>query len=340
MKLLCYADLQATDGDELCFNRPNTTLQHYRVEKFFDDIARIYAEHGCKGIIDLGDTTDDRSSIPMTTLEVLGTGMAKLPDGEHWKLTGNHEQFLRDTTINNRRLFDHRFIVVDDRRIQMMGDWAAFFISYPADHDELTKWLIREARRFKCPKILFGHFQVVGAYYQSGTALTGVPLEALKPFNLCLLGHIHIPQAVTPKIHYIGSPFQQDWGETEQNKRVGVVNTETMTVEWIPLTGYPEYRSISLKEFTSDAAFEGEHRYRVTLNSHEEAEAFFRHPHFNRASAHYNYDETPSEQAAENTDWSFEGTCRRYLKSVPPKKVGIDLSDDEMIDLTDQIVKG
>lgn len=338
MKLLCYADLQATDGDELCFGRPNTTLQHYRVERFFDDMARIYAEHDCDGVVDLGDTTDDRSSIPIPTLEFLGSGMAKLPEGDRWKITGNHEQYLRDTTVNNRRLFDHSFHVIDGRQIQMMGDWAAFFASYPADHGELTDWLVKEARRIRAPKILFGHFQVEGAFYQAGKAMTGVPLDALQPFSLVLLGHIHIPQSLTPKVHYVGSPFQQDWGETGQTKRVGIVNTNTMKVEWVPLTGYPEYRVVTLDEFKKLSEQQTEHRYRVKLNSHEETEQFFQHPHFNRATAEYNYDETPAEPGAENQDWSFEGTCRRYLKMVPPAKVGIELSNDEMLEMTKLIV--
>lgn len=342
MKLLCYADLQATDGDELCFTQPNVTLQHYRVEKFFVDMARIYEQHHCDGVIDLGDTTDDRSSIPMPTLEVLGGGIARLPDGEHWKLTGNHEQYLRDTTVNNRRLFEHRFNVVDGRQIQNMGGWCAFFVSYPADHAELAQWLLREGRKVRAsgvPTALFGHFQVEGAYFQNGRALTGIPLEALAPFDLVMLGHIHLPQAVSAKIYYVGSPFQQDWGEVGQTKRVGIVNTKTMTVEWVPLTGYPEYRQVTLDQFVKLADERSEHRYRVNLNSHDESEAFFRHPHFNRATAQYNYDETPSEQVLENPDWSFEGICRRYLKSVPPAKVGIELTDDEMMEMTDHIVK-
>ena len=343
MKLLCYADLQATDGDELCFTRPNTTLQHYRVEKFFDDAARIYTEHGCKGVVDLGDTTDDRSSIPIPTVEYLGSGMAKLPEGDRWKITGNHEQYLRDTTVNNRRLFEHWFHVVDGRQIQMMGDWAAFFVSYPADHAELTEWIIKETRRIRGPKILFGHFQVEGAFYQAGRAMTGVPLKVLEPFSLALLGHIHIPQALTPKVHYVGSPFQQDWGETGQTKRVAIVNTNTMTVEWVPLTGYPEYKMVTMAEFEQiifDDTPGGslEHRYRVKLNSHEEAERFFQHPHFNRATAEYNYDETPPDQTEGDQDWSFEGTCRRYLKMVPPTKVNIDLSDEEMLEMTKLII--
>jgi len=339
MRILCYADLQATDGDELCFTQPNVTLQHYRVERFFNDVARIYKEYDCDEIVDLGDTTDDRTSIPWPTVEVLGAGIAKLPGDKHWKLTGNHEQYLRDISVNNRRLFEHRFHVVDDRRIQMMGDWAAFFVSYPADHLEVAEWILRELPRFRGPKILFGHFQTEGAFFNNSTALTGVPKSVLQKFNLVLLGHIHIPQAVTTKIHYVGSPFQQDWGEANQQKRVGIVDTDTMTVEWVPLEGYPEYRSVTMPEFLKVADEKSEHRYKVTLSSHEETEAFFRHPRFNRATAHYNYDETPVEQGAEQKDWSFEGTCRRYLQTVAPSNSGIELNDDEMIEVTNHVLR-
>ena len=163
-------------------------------------------------------------------------------------------------------------------------------------------------------------------------------LLALILAALTLLGHIHVPQAVTPKIHYVGSPFQQDWGETGQNKRVGIVDTDAMTIEWVEMTGYPHYEVVCLEDFKLLAERPDEHRYRVTLNSHEEAEEFFRHPRFNRATAEYKYDETPAEQAGVNADWSFEGTLRRYLKTVPPGKVGIEMSDDEMIEITQQII--
>jgi len=339
MKLLCYADLQATDGDALCFTQPNVMLQHYRVARFFDDLSRIYREHGCAGVIDLGDTTDDRSSIPWPTVEALGAGMAKIPKGDHWKLTGNHEQYLRDISVNNRRLFDHTFKVVDDRRIQGMGDWTAFFVSYPASYLEVAEWLLRELPRFRGPKLLFGHFQVEGAFFNNSTALTGVPKSVLQKFNLVMLGHIHIPQSVTPKIHYVGSPFQQDWGEANQSKRVGIVDTNQMTVEWVPLTGYPEYRAVSFAEFAKVADEVSEHRYKVTLSSHEETESFFRHPRFNRATAIYSYDETPVQPGAEIKDWTFEGMCRRYLQTVPPSNNGIDLSDAEMLDVTAHLLK-
>jgi len=338
MRLLVFGDLQATNGSELCFNTPNMTLQHYRVSKFYEDISRIYPEYKCDGIVDLGDTTDDRSSIPMDTLEVVGSGMEKLPEGWRWKITGNHEQLQKHGGVNNRYMFKHAFHVVDDRRIKPMNSWTAFFASYPADHSELAGWLLKEARAVRGPKVLFGHFQAIGAFYKSGTAMTGIPKESLDPFALVMLGHIHAPQSLTPKVHYVGSPFQQDWGEAGQNKRVGIVDTSDMSVEWVPLTGYPEYRSVTLAEFKELYRENEEHRYKVILSSHEETEEFFRMPQFNRATAEYSYDETATETVTTSSDWSFEGICRRYIQTVPLSKVGIELTEDEMIDATKLII--
>jgi hypothetical protein len=40
MKLLLFADLQATDGDVKCFTVPDRRLQEWRVEKFLDVLYR------------------------------------------------------------------------------------------------------------------------------------------------------------------------------------------------------------------------------------------------------------------------------------------------------------
>jgi len=142
MRLLVYADLHATDGDELSFTKPTITLQHYRIEKFFIDLRAIYDQFQCNGVIDLGDMTGDRSAIPVPTIEVLGTGLDLIPDST-WniKLIGNHEQWMRNGSINVRRLFDHKFTVVNDHKIFNFDGWTAFFCSYPASHDELAEWI-------------------------------------------------------------------------------------------------------------------------------------------------------------------------------------------------------
>ena len=340
MRILVYSDLQADIGGERLFNDPTCSLRLWCVEKFYRDLQRIYTEHKCHALYDLGDTFDDRTAIDIPTINTVIKGLEWLPPGNnHVRLIGNHDQYQKNGSIHNGRLLSQYFNTIDKRRIQMMDNWAAFFVSYPADHLETAEWLLKEASRIDCPKLLFGHFQVEGAFLNNSTTLTGIPKSTLQKFDLVMLGHIHIPQAVTPKIHYIGSPFQQDWGETNQQKRVGIVDTSTLTVQWVPLEGYPEYRSVTLEDFNRVENEANEHRYRVILNSHEETEAFFRHPHFNRATAQYSYDETKTDQAVTNHDWTFEGTCRRYLELVPPSKNGIEITHDEMLEVIPHIIK-
>ena len=335
MKLLCFADLQATDGSEMCYTLPGHTLQHIRVSHFFDDLVRLYRDQRCDGIVDCGDTTDDRSAIPMPTLQCIGIGLDKLGSfrGINFKLTGNHEQFQRDTSIDNRWLFRHNFTVISDRAVERVDGVTCFFCAYPKDHTELAQWIKNESVKVRGRKILFGHFQVKGAFLNHAKTSSGIPLEVLHGFDLVVLGHIHQPQALSDRIYYVGSPFQQDWGETGQKKRVLVVDTERLKVTSIPLEGYPEYRSVSLPVFKEITQQASEHRYRVILKSHAETEDFFNHPAFHRAIAEYAYDTNEPEdgQPEPEKDWTFTGTLRRYLKQVPPSGAGINLSDDEML---------
>lgn len=342
MRFLIYADLQATDGSDVCFLNPAKTLQHYRMEKFFADMRRIYAEQKCGGVIDLGDTTDDRTSITWPTVELLGANLNQFPSSDwNFKLTGNHEQYLRNAEINNRRLFEHKFNVVDGCEIFQFGSYMAFFCSFTEDYAGLTHWIVEGLKEYKnYPKLLFGHFQVVGARMNSGIALHGVPVDILKHFNLCLLGHVHIPQTIGNCIHYVGSPFQQDWGEAGEAKRVGVLDTEDCTVEWIPMRGYPEDDQVTLDEFKVASQHKTENRFKVTLTSHAEAEDFFRHPCFHQAEPVYTYEEGLPEEQQIQEDWSFEGTAKRYIALIPPKAAGIEVEDAELLEIGKMIASG
>lgn len=332
MKFLIYGDLQATDGDSVCFHDPSTSLQHWRVERFFKDIEKLATEHGCEGIIDLGDTTDDRSSIPLTTIDVIGRGLKRLEQfEENHKLIGNHEQFLRDTSVDNRQLFAHTFQVHPGNLILKMHGVDHFFCSYPASYKELADWL--SGWTTPGPRVLFGHFQVKGTRTNSGISLDGIPLELLSHnFDLVVLGHIHASHALADNVSYLGSPFQQDWGEQGQKKYVGIYDTSTVRMELVEMTGYPVYRTVTYPEFL-EQPFDSEDRYRVQLASHEETELFFQHPQFKRGEPVYIYDASgeSGEELKVESDWSFEAVTRRYMDVIVPEKVGIDLDPDEMV---------
>ena len=346
MKLLVFADLQAHDGDERCFNQPNVSLQTFRVRQFFEDLKRIYDEHGCSGLVDLGDLTDDRSAIPVPVIDTVMAGLEPFPVSEHnFKLIGNHEQFLRDTSVDSGRMYTHIFRVVSQTAGLNIDGALYVFASYPENHEELAKELARVAKQNRATKkVLFGHFQAVGASMNSGETLSGVPREVLDLYDVVLLGHIHLPQSIGFKIHYVGSPFQQNWGEAMQEKRVAIFDTKTLLVTWVPLQGYPRYIHASLDVFKSTYKEEDEDRWKVTLNSLAETEEFFALPYSARAEAVYNYNYKESTQENEepqpDRDWGFDASLKRWVERIPPSTVGIELANEELIEIGRQIATG
>lgn len=341
MKLLVYADLQAHDGDERCFGDAGTSLQLYRVRKFFADLYDVYTEHECEGLVDLGDTTDDRSSIPVPVIDAVLGGLERFPASPwNFKIMGNHEQFVRDTSLDSGRLYGKFFEVFNRVEVRESGSTVYVFASYPDNHDQLAARLAEILRGYKGHrKVLFGHFQAVGATMPTGEALTGIPKAILNQFTVAMLGHIHLPQAVGKSIHYVGSPFQQHWGEAGQPKRVGVLDLGTLTITWVPMDGYPQYRMVSLKEFEESFREDSENRWKVRLANHAETEKFFQLPFSHRYEAIYEYtlETDPDVPAKEPTDWSLDASLAHWVNLMPPKKGNIDLSAEELIAIGRQL---
>lgn len=345
MKLLLYADLQATDGSEVCFGDPSVRLQDWRVRHFFKVLREIYDEHACDGLIDLGDTTDDRSSIPVPTIDTLIENLAAYESGWNMKLIGNHEQYTRDARVHVGRLFEHRFVVVEGVSTFKSPDSDAIFVfaSFPGSYAKLTEELMAIAHKFRGKKlVLFGHFQVIGCSLNSGLAHDGVPKEVIEQFKIGFLGHVHKPQTVTPGVYYVGSPFQQNFGESYESKRVGIFDTQTLEVKWVPMTerGFPVYRTITAREFPMLVKEDSEDRFHVVLKSQEDTELFFSHPLCSRASTEYSYTTANSQPTEAPKSWSFESVLSRYMTKNPPADLGITISDPEMLEIGTQIANG
>jgi hypothetical protein len=340
MKVLIYSDAQATDGHERCFNDPTKPLQLWRIERMYDEIKRIYDEHKCQALWDLGDTTDDRTAIPVSVIDLLCDKLEPYSGEWNLKLVGNHEQYLRDTRIHAGKMFRRFFHVVETCESIKFGNVNILCVSYHDDVVAIVEFL-RQAPRNK-PAILIGHFQLVGCQMTSGTAITGVPKAALNFVEVGLLGHIHKPQS-QGNIHYIGSPFQQHWGEAGENKRVAIldVGDHGISLEWVPLTGFPRYRQVTFEQFKECVKAESEDRYKVVLSSVEETEKFYAHPMANRADeAIYAYEQGSAVTVTQTGDVvinSKRDLLLRYMQKNPPSDLGLSIDDESMLELGEGI---
>lgn len=316
MRLLIYSDLQADTSAEMCFNEPGTPLQIFRVRKLYRDLWRLYQQHACDGLVDLGDTFDNRSAINCMALDAVLEGLALFPQSE-WniKLTGNHDQYLRDGSISTKRLFASLFAHVVDatERVRISGSTCLLCAAYPASEADLEAWLLDNDPRH----MLLGHFQVKSAGLQKLAAAGGLSKSTVNRFRVSLLGHVHKPQQVWSNTFYVGSPFQQNFGEKGETKFVGVLDTQTGTVEWIPLTGYPEYRVCTWPEFQACVKIEDEHRYQVYLASEEESGQFLSHPLADRAQGIVDYQAALTAPSIDLPAVTRQALMQRYVAANP-----------------------
>lgn len=342
MRALIYSDLQATDGHEQCFGNPNESLQLFRVRTFYTQLLELFTQEQCDCLWDLGDTTDDRSAIPLPAIDVVLAGIAPFPDSD-WniKLIGNHEQYLRNTTLHVGRLFERKFTVIHETEIFEIDDNTLLVCAaYPASDAALAAWLSKTAYDYRgyARRILLGHCQIKGAKLSESVATSGIPTESIGGFSLSLLGHIHKPQHLTvpppSRAYYVGSPFQQNFGERTEAKRVGVLDTETLDIEWHTLEGFPQYLVLPFEQWAQVVQPNEEHRYQVLLREPKEAEAFYKHSLMTRATPVYDYalDQEASEEVGKEQAWTQDEIMRRWVKRNPPAASGLNATEEELLE--------
>lgn len=340
MNVLVYADLHVAEGHEKCRSDPDIPLQRYRVDMFFDRIYRVIREYNCNSIWDLGDTTDDRTSLPIPTICSLVEGLSKLRCGAlNIKLVGNHEQYHKNSDVNLGCLYKDKFEVVSNIEAYEIQDDNVVVLAIPYQADasaksKLYEDYINEIKSSGKKVVVLGHCDVIGARYRGSPVMSGVKPESLARADVVLLGHIHKPQDMG-NIHYIGSPFQQNFGEMAENKRVLVFNTLTLECTWIKMDGFPTYNMIEYREFdqlTRDTM--AENRYQVVLRSADESSRFYSNPLSGYCIPVYDYGSDPvvsscNQQHETIGRWDIATSLTAWMSTHPVTNYGLSNDDHD-----------
>jgi hypothetical protein len=340
MKFLVFSDLQASDGShERCFKDPTVPLQRWRVETTLELLQKIYKEHQCDGLIDLGDTTDDRQAIPIPTIHSILSRLSYFSGGANVKLVGNHEQWLKSTNVHPGIMYSGVFQVVEKSDvIEFVGCPVVFAcVSHIDDIDELQREVssvLKRAATKNKPVVLLGHMTVNGCTAHGMTIDGGICKASIEKPDLCLLGHIHKHQRVSNNTYYIGSPFQQNYGESTEDKFVAILDTTRLTLKWIE-TRLPRYYRCTLAEFEKSVLEDSEDRYQVQIKSPEEATRFYAHPLSARAHPLYEYasqaevvveGETPVDDG-----FTLDGLLKDYVAKYSPTSAGLQIQGEDLI---------
>ncbi|MFQ6012823.1 MAG: exonuclease SbcCD subunit D [Thermoplasmata archaeon] len=180
-------------------------------------------------------------------------GEAAIPT---WLIAGNHDQprmWTRGTSLEDFRGYPHvevlrepavRDVSVEgeavtslilpylhpeqilDRVRERLGEDVPRGQVYELGRRMLQEWMRKRAEEARGDHVLlFGHYYVEGALVRSTSSpevlpgefslrLDGIP-EAVE---LGIFGHIHLHQAVGPRVVYVGAPERVDWGEEGDDK--------------------------------------------------------------------------------------------------------------------------
>lgn len=307
-------------------------LQRWRVQQFYRWAAHLVHTRKLDAVWDLGDTTNDRTALLHPTVQAVTQGCAALTAGlpllHNYKLLGNHEQYSKGGQTHVGGIFHPYFRVVQDRGVFTLPQERLHIVcaSFPADSGELAVWLDDVLTRLVdrdsiCAAmriVVLGHFAVQGAALNSGPSRHGIPREALRHADCVLLGHVHRRQQLPGRsCWYVGSPFQQDFGEAHDPvKCVAILDTTTLEIEWVP-TPFPAYRIVGVAELP--VATRGNDVLRVVVKSSAEAQQLYASPHAHTVQPVYAFAPTapaPFEGSNSPGTLDFSSLTRAYAQTV------------------------
>lgn len=158
---------------------------------------------------------------------------------KHIDNVGNHDQEDFQGTLNPLRIFDHFADCYVASEPLFVDPW--WVLPYSRDLPAALK------------EVPDGALVVIHAGVKTAKMSAGIEDEdGFEPalfsrFKRVFSGHYHRHQTVG-KVTYIGSPMQQDFGESGEDKGIVLYNDKTDKFKFVPIDGVPKFHKISIEE--------------------------------------------------------------------------------------------
>lgn len=198
-----------------------------------------------KDIIIPGDILDDRDQIAVPTLHLLPQFFKILEPFNIIITVGNHDCYY------NKRSDVHSLAVLNDWENITVIDKVTTITA----HEKIITFCPWHPNMEEVPKsdIIFGHFDIQ-TFKMNGFKICerGIkPRDLLDKGELIITGHYHMTQErpyKNGKILYLGSPYEQNWGEANTPKGFYILDVPSLQYEFVENTISPKHRKIKLSE--------------------------------------------------------------------------------------------
>lgn len=209
-------------------------------------ICNLYESEGIEDIIIPGDIFHNRNEISVNTLDIAKKFFEILSNFNIFILTGNHDCYYKDRS--------------DINSISMLGYWQNIHIidkqPFIINHNNKTISLIPWATSIEnIPKsdICFGHFEINSFHMNSHKICEhGINSENLLDKSpMIISGHFHKRsnrKYSNGVVHYLGSPYQQNFGDTGDERGVYILNLKDNDLKFYVNEISPKHIKINLSQ--------------------------------------------------------------------------------------------
>lgn len=302
-------------------------------EQFFSQwfvpyVEKTLASRPDTVVVCLGDVFHDRKSIDIDVNELCINTFEKIAsiipcyiiNGNHdlSKKTNKGNSSLRSlTNIKNLTVIKEPTLMKFKAGTKLVASIAA--IPYLGDCNDENKWLVEFSGK---AEYAFMHTDISKMKFDNGMTIVGA-VDAEKFSGRVISGHIHKRQE-TPKVVYVGSPYQMSRGDIGNQKGIYLLNLETGDMDFTPNTFSPIFQKLDIKQFMNMT--DDERRERLAGNYTdiliEEAEV----PEYKMADVYELMNTSGAKRA------QLEVKKAKVVVSDEEEEVGVEKSVDELID--------
>lgn len=220
------------------FGTRNDSLQfHEYFEKFYSEkFFPVLEERGISTIIELGDIFDRRKYINFDSLDRARKYFFDPIKEKNLQLhciVGNHDIYFKNTNrVNalNLLLGEYDFNVYEEMTEISFDGLDIMFI--PWINSENYKSSMDQIASSNC-RVVMGHLELAGFEMHRGAMNeTGLNPGVFKRYDMVMTGHYHHKSSKN-NIHYLGSPYEMNWGDYNDPRGFHIFDTDTLELEYI-----------------------------------------------------------------------------------------------------------
>jgi DNA repair exonuclease SbcCD nuclease subunit len=222
----------------------DSQLWHNTVLDFAKWSSQKFLEKGINDIIICGDIFHNRSEISVATLDTAKKFFDYFKDFQLYILAGNHDSFFKNhSKVNSISLLDgwSNIKIIDNDVTEIkIKDKKAVLVPWGTNYENIP-----------VADIIFGHFEIVSFYMNTYKVCEhGMSSNDLfKKAKTIVSGHFHKKdhrKYDNGEIVYLGSPYQQNFGDTLDERGIYIYDIENNDFEFIENDISPKYYKLSV----------------------------------------------------------------------------------------------